>query len=158
VCADFNLLPLHEGENVMNREFSKIVEHLKWLIFWIGHCRDQAEAKMNEVNQLLGQLGKAGLVHQTVVLGEVIHHCYYSPQPEGHDSSQLVQAALSLPVGIGVVLWDSEKYSELREDPETLESEAPLRFVPFERCEVALKALLLPHIEPLIQQLTRRLP
>jgi hypothetical protein len=87
-------------------------------------------AKMNEVNQLLGQLGKAGLVHETVVLGEVIHHRYYSPQREGHDSSQLVQAVLCLPGGIGVVLWDSEKNTELRDVSDSLESEARLGFRP----------------------------
>jgi hypothetical protein len=84
----------------MTRDLNGIVEHLKWLIFWIRHCPDQAEAKWNEVNQLLPQLGKPTLVHRSVVLGEVIHHCDYSPQHEGHDSSQLVQADLGLPVGI----------------------------------------------------------
>lgn len=141
----------------MSKEFNEMVEHLKWLNFWIGHCRDQAEAKMGEVNRLLGQLGETGFVHETVVLGEVIHHRYYAPQAWGNDSGQLVQVALSVPGGIGVVLWDTEEYAELRDVPDGLKSEARLGFIPFERCESALKALLLPHIEPLLQQLRRHL-
>jgi len=141
----------------MSKEFDEMVEYLKWLNFWIRHCRDQAEAKMGEVNRLLGQLGETGFVHETVVLGEVIHHRYYAPLSGGNDSGQLVQAALCVPGGLGVVLWDSEEYSQWRDIPEGLEAEARPGFLPFERRDAALKALLLPQIEPLLQQLRRRL-
>jgi hypothetical protein len=141
----------------MSKEFDEMVEYLKWLNYWIQHCRDQAEAKMGEVNRLLGQLGETGFVHETVVLGEVIHHHYYAPRPGGNDSAQLVQAALCVPGGLGVVLWDSEEYSPWRDIPEGLAAEARLGFFPFELCDTVLKALLLPQIEPLLQQLRRRL-
>lgn len=51
---------------------------------------------MGEVNRLLGQLSKTGFVHETVLLGEIIHQRYYAPRPGGNDSGQLVQAALWL--------------------------------------------------------------
>ena len=112
---------------------------------------------MGEVNRVLGQLGETGFVHETVVLGAVIYYRYYASQPGGNDSGQLVQAALSVAGGIGVVLWDSEEYAELQDVPDGLQVEAQLGFVPFERCEPALQGLLLPQIEPLLQQLRRRL-
>jgi hypothetical protein len=98
----------------MSKEFDEMVAHLKWLNFWIRHSCDQAEAKMAEVNRLLQQLAETGWVQETVILGAVIHQRYYAPLSGGHDSSQVVQAALCLPGGLGVVLWDSEDYTSLK--------------------------------------------
>jgi len=142
----------------MSKEFDEMVTHLKWLNFWIRHSCDQAEAKMAEVNRLLEQLAETGWVQETVILGAVIHQRYYAPLSGGHDSSQVIQAALCVPGGLGVVLWDSEDYTSLSEIPQGLEAEARLGFRPFERCEPAIKALLLPHLETLLHQLRRRLP
>ncbi len=62
-----------------------------------------------------------------------------------------------MPGGLGVILWDTEEYAELGRVPEGPESEARLHLQPFEKCEPALKALLLPQIEPLIQRLFERM-
>ena len=142
----------------MGRDFDDMIEHLKWLTFWIRHCRDQAEAKMREVNHLIWQLGKSGLLHEAVLLGEVVHTRYYTPQPGGHDSGRVAQAAQRVPGGIGAVLWDGEEYARLRDAPGGLGVAAGPGFRPFEQCEPALKALLLPQIEPLLQQLRSLLP
>jgi DNA invertase Pin-like site-specific DNA recombinase len=64
---------------------------------------------------------------------------------------------LPVPDGLGVVLWDSEEYAQWRDIPQGLEAEARSAFLPFEQCDAALKALLLPQIEPLLQPLRRRL-
>jgi hypothetical protein len=69
----------------------------------------------------------------------------------------VVQAALCLPGGLGVVLWDSEEYTHLSEIPQGLEAEARMGFQAF-KCEPAIKALLLPHLEALLHQLRRQLP
>ncbi|HEY7157662.1 MAG TPA: hypothetical protein VH575_27145 [Gemmataceae bacterium] len=142
----------------MSQEFDEMVAHLKWLNFRIGHSCDQAEAKMAEVNRLLEQLAQTGWLQETVILGEVIHQRYYVPSAGGHDSSQVVQAALCLPGDLGVVLWDSDDYTQLREIPQGLEAEARPAFQSFECCEPALKALLFPHVEALLHQLRRQWP
>ncbi|HEY7427185.1 MAG TPA: hypothetical protein VH682_23325 [Gemmataceae bacterium] len=111
----------------MSERFRNITEYLKWLNFWIRHASDQADAKMREVNHLIRQLSVTGVVHDTVLLGPVIHRRYYAPQAGGSDSSQLAQAALCVPGGLGVILWDSEEYAELCEIAEGLESEAAER-------------------------------
>jgi hypothetical protein len=141
----------------MSETFRDRVAYLRWLTFWVRHACDQAEAKMGEVNHLIDQLGVTGFLHETVLLGPVIHHRSYAPRPGGSDSVQLAQAALCVPGGFGVILWDSEDYQELRETAEGLESEALLHFRPLGECELALKALLQPHIEPLLGRLYRLL-
>jgi hypothetical protein len=141
----------------MSDKFRDLTNHLRWLTLWIRHAGDQAEAKMVEVNHLIGQLAATGFLHETVLLGPVIHRRYYAPRPGGSDSGQLAQAALCVPGGFGVVLCDSENYRQLSEMAEGLESEAMLHFRPFRECEPALKALLQPHIEPLLGRLYRLL-
>ena len=70
----------------------------------------------------------------------------------------MAQAALCVPDGIGVVLWGAEAYAQLCATPEGLRREARAGFRPFEMCEPSLRALLLPHVESLLQELGRRPP
>jgi hypothetical protein len=141
----------------MSEQFRDRIAYLQWLSFWARHAGDLADAKIGEVNHLIGQLGVTGFLHETVLLGPVLHYRYYAPQPGGSDSGQLAQAALCVPGGFGVVLWDSEDYRQLCQTAEGLESEAMLHFRPLGECELALKALLQPHIEPLLGRLYRLL-
>jgi hypothetical protein len=141
----------------MNQALENVVEHLKWLNFWIGHCCDQAEAKVGEINRLIQQLAGMGLVRETVLLGEVIPQRYGGPVPGGPASGQLVQAALCVPGGVGVVRWDAEADAPWCPLPAGQEAKARVNFRPYAGCEPALKTLLLRHIEPLLQSLWRRL-
>jgi hypothetical protein len=141
----------------MSDKFRDLTSHLRWLTLWIRHAGDQADARLREVNHLIGQLAVTGFLLETVLLGPVIHRRHYAPRPGGSDSGQVAQAALCVPGGVGVVLWDSEDYCQLRETAEGLESEALLHFRPLGECELALKALLQPHIEPLLGRLYRLL-
>jgi hypothetical protein len=70
----------------------------------------------------------------------------------------VIQAALLVPDGIGVVLWDSEQYAALRDLPEGREADEKVLFQPFAECEPAVKGLLLPEIESLLERLYKRLP
>jgi hypothetical protein len=141
----------------MSKRFEEIVDRLRWLAYWGRHASDQADTKVSQVNALIRQLGEDGWVHPVAFLGAVIHERYYAPRPGGSESGQLVQAALLVPQGLGVVLWDSEASAELRRLPEGPEAEASTLFRPFADCEPALRALLLPHIEPLLERLYQRL-
>ncbi len=141
----------------MSETLNEVFERLAWLHYWARHCCKQADAKMGEVNRLIRQLAEAGSVQETAFLGEVIHRRYHAPAAPEHDPAQVAQAALCVPGGIGVVLWGAGAHARLYTTTEGLEREAGAGFRPFERCEPALRALLLPHLESLLQELGRRL-
>jgi len=140
----------------MSKEVEEVLARLGWLHFWARHCCAQADAKMGEVNRLIRQLAGAGFVMETVFLGEVIHSRYYPPAAHEDEPARVAQAALCVPDGIGVVLWGAGAYARLCATPEGLRWEARAGFQPFERCEPALRALLLPHVESLLHGLGRR--
>jgi hypothetical protein len=141
----------------MSKEVEEVLARLGWLHFWARHCCAQADAKLVEVNRLIRQLAGAGFVQEAVFLGEVIHPHYYPPAAHEHGPAQVAQAALCVPGGIGAVLWGAGEYARLCATPEGLQRGARAGFRPFERCELSLRALLLPHVEALLQGLRRRL-
>ena len=137
----------------MGRTFEKIVQRLQQLEAWRRHAADQAAGKVAQANQVIEQIAGNGLVHDAVFLGNVIYRRTYPPRVGGWDSHQLLQAALCIPGGIGVVFWDSMQYDELFVVENGLEADARSHFVPFDRVESALQAFLLPEIEPLLRRL-----
>jgi hypothetical protein len=141
----------------MSETLNEVFERLAWLHFWARHCCAQADAKMGEANRLIAQLAGARSLRETVILGEVIHPRYYPPAGHEEGPLQVAQAALCVPGGIGAVLWDGGAYAWPRTTPEGLRRGARAGFRPFERCEPSLRALLLPHVEALLQGLRRRL-
>ena len=140
----------------MSETLNEVFERLAWLHFWARHCCAQADAKMGEVNRLIRQLTGAGSLQETVLLGEVIHPRYSPPAAHKDEPARVAQAALCVPDGIGAVLWGAGAYARLCATPEGLRREARAGFQPFERCEPALRALLLPHVEALLHGLGRR--
>ena len=61
-----------------------------------------------------------------------------------------------IPGGLGVIRWDTEEYQAFRREPLVDQSGLELKFVPFAACGWAVKALLLPQIEPLMELLFTR--
>ena len=112
-----------------------------------------AEARAAGLNNLIDDIWQFGLVSRTSLLGPVLQTRNYAPQPGGHDSGQVLQAALLVPRGLGVVVRDSEYYSTLVEIPEGLEGRAAMYHFPFEECSPAWRALLCEHIAPLVERL-----
>jgi len=76
------------------------------------------------------------------------------PIPSESDGSLLLQAALLVPEGFGIIAWDREEYLAAR-NSSPRNREARLRFVPFNELGSALKTLLLPQIDPLLAELLR---
>ena len=111
-----------------------------------------AEARAAGLNNLINDIWQFGLGAQTSLLGPVLQTRSYAPQPGGHDSGQVIQAALLVPRGLGVVVWDSEFYLSLADVPDGLEAAAAMHHVPFEQCSPAWRALLCEHIAPLVQK------
>jgi hypothetical protein len=117
--------------------------------------RELAEARVAGINELIAELSKSGLLNRTALLGSILLRRNYAPREGGKDSCEVLQAALLVPGGLGVLLWDNEEALELQIDPEALEAAAWLHHLPFEKCEPALQALLEPHIEELVGRLMR---
>jgi hypothetical protein len=140
----------------MSKEVEEALARLGWLHFWTRHCCAQADAKLAEANRLIRRLAGGGLVQEAVILGEVIHPRYYPPAAHEDEPARVAQAALCVPDGIGAVLWGAGAYARLCATPEGLRREARAGFQPFERCEPALRALLLPHVEALLHGLGHR--
>ena len=140
----------------MSKEVEEALARLGWLHFWARHCCAQADAKLAEANRLIRQLAGGGFVQEAVILGEVIHPRYSPPAAHEDEPARVAQAALCVPGGIGVVLWGAGAYARLCATPEGLRREARAGFRPFEQCEPALRALLLPHVEALLHGLGRR--
>jgi hypothetical protein len=67
---------------------------------------------MKELNPSFAELGKTACANRTVILGSVIYHRDYAPPRGVWDVSELVQAALLVPQGVGVVVWDCGEYLE----------------------------------------------
>jgi hypothetical protein len=112
----------------MSKPFDRIVGHFKRLTLGSRYAAGQAEAKVRQVNGLIRQLGETGRVSDTIILGPVIHVRAYSPGSGPSDSGQIVQGALAVPDGIGIVLWDSGDYAALSDKLEALEAQARMLF------------------------------
>jgi hypothetical protein len=127
------------------------------LTIWLHHTAEQAEAHVERADRLIRKLTDSGLLAEGVILGPIIHERGYTPGRGGSDSAQLIQAVLHLPKGLGVVLWDSEEYVQLEPQHDGLEVAAMSRFSPFAECDLAIKALFLPHLPDLMDKLRKRL-
>jgi len=140
--------------NHLNLSF---VERLRQLNLTLRVQLDQAEARIPGINDLIQQLGAIDLLNDAALLGLVIYERHYDLSRGPHDSGQVLQSVLMIPGGIGVLLWDTEEYLAFRSTPEPDPTTLKLKFVPFDDCEGAVKALLLPQVQPLMELLMNRL-
>jgi hypothetical protein len=126
------------------------LESLRERLLKMRHQLEVAEARMADANALIQEMNRAGMLAPVALLGPIIGSRRYGPTPGGNISGRVIQAALVVPGGLGVVFWDSDEYAELSAIEDALEAEALARHVPFELCEAGIRALLEPHIAPLI--------
>jgi hypothetical protein len=142
----------------MSKKFSEIVNALNNLVESMERAEQEAGRWMKGVNTLLARLGASGFVNHTVVLGPVIHQRGYAPPRGIWEVGEVIQAALLVPQGIGVVVWDVEEFLNLRGSEQGLEGDAAAHFVPFEECDLALRALLLPRLPALLEKFGESFP
>jgi hypothetical protein len=77
----------------------------------------------------------------------------YAPSAGITDSGIVLQAALSIPDGLGIVAWDTNVYARARLTPDGLHGEGHHRFMVYASLDPAIRALLLPHAESLLTRL-----
>lgn len=151
-CRYFFILYFKEKNNMSD----PIVEQLRQLNLSLRIQLEQAEARIPGINDLIEQLATIELVSETALLGLVIYEKHYSALNGPQDSGQVLQSVLMIPGGIGVICWDTEEYLAFRDHPPDDLSELFLKYVPFNSCVSAVKALLLPQVEPLMELLMKR--
>jgi hypothetical protein len=134
----------------MNNQLEEAIGRLSELLIQARCDVKHAEAWIARINPLIHELSRSGLTH-SVHLGQVICERPFCPEPRQEDSGRIVQAALLVPEGFGVCVWDTEEFGRLLSSEEGLEPEARTRFVPFEACDFVHKMLLLPHIEKMLE-------
>lgn len=131
---------------------SNSLERLRNLNVTIRAQLEQAEAHIPDINIAIQQLSGIQLLPETALLGHIIFERHYCPINGPHDSSQVLQAALLIPQGIGVIMWDLEEYIAFRNNPDAHQGDLFLRFVGFDDLGFAIKALLLPQAESLLDR------
>jgi hypothetical protein len=77
------------------------------------HQFEVAEARLADANDLIEEMNRVGMLPPMVLLGPIIASRQYGPTPGGNISGRVIQAALVVPGGLGVVFWDSDEYAEL---------------------------------------------
>ena len=133
--------------------FSQRFDDITLRLLCMKRDASMAEARVAGLNDLVNDIWKFGLGSRTSLLGPIIQTRNYMPKPGGHDSGQVIQSALLVPGGLGVVVWDSECYLAFGDVPEGLEAAAAMYHVPFELCSPVWRALLNEHIQSLTDKL-----
>lgn len=141
----------------MNPSIQDLVAELAAFNTGIRHRWYLADCLVPGINDMLALMAGLGLLTDTVLLGEVICDRSYAYPPLDHESGQVVQAALLVPGGLGVVVWDSEEYVEYSRNPSRPDFDVRARFRPYRQCGQALRALILPHIAMALEHACCRL-
>jgi hypothetical protein len=128
------------------------LETLKQLNLSLRSQLELAEARIPPLNEQLTQLARIEFIHNEALFGAFVYHRAYS-NPGAGDGSLLLQAAILVPDGIGLVAWDREEHLSLDGPDGPTYRDARPRFIVFHELDHAQKALLLPQVEPLVDQL-----
>lgn len=136
----------------MNEEMNSPLERLSQLNLILRHQLEQAELRIPRINEQLAQFAAINLLPETILVGEILQSRAYNASGGPHDSGQVIQAGLHLPGGLGIIRWDSEELLVYYRSPQD-ESEAISRFVQFDECSSAEKALLLYEAHSLLERL-----
>ncbi len=134
----------------MTEKLSDVIDRVQQANVMYRRQLELAEAQVPPLNDALTQLANLGLGNGHVILGDILHTNAYPAGTEA-GSGQVHQAAVIIPGGIGVAVWDSAEYDLFRRGQDDLEIEARNYFVPFDLCNSAIKAMLFPCVEQLVK-------
>lgn len=110
---------------------------------------EKVEAECQGLNDQIEAFFRNGAINSFAILGPVLMDRLYegAVPPE---SGQIIQAAIGLPGGLGVVFWDSEVEAMQSKETEDRQVRAIGSIVPVESLSPALRTLLRPHIGNLL--------
>src|SRR5262249_44121917 len=119
---------------------------------WVRRQLELAEATIPILNDQIAQLARTGLLANEAIFGDVLYRRGYS-DPDASDRNLLIQAALLVPGGFGLIEWDGDEYLDIERSRTLSVAEARIRFRQFDGLEPAFKALLLSQVEYLMGRL-----
>lgn len=128
------------------------LEKLRQLNLSIRQQLEAAEACIPAINEQIAQLAVVGLVRDAAFMGQIVYDKAYGAIPSETDGSLLLQAALLVPEGFGLIAWDREAFLAFREEGPGYR-DARLQFNHFDELDGALRALLLPQVAILLERL-----
>ena len=97
----------------MSQTLNEQIEALRHLTLSVRRQLESAEAYVTGINEVVRQLVEIELIEPTILLGDIVHEARYNPRLGREDSTRVIQAALAIgDGGIGVIVWDSERYWE----------------------------------------------
>ncbi|QDU79662.1 hypothetical protein Pla110_13730 [Polystyrenella longa] len=139
-------------ENSLSHQIERLLNQVRKLRLQA----EQAEAYAAPLCQLTAELSHSGLLKEATVLGDFLLTRSYTDDPFS-DSAQLLQAALIVPAGIGIIYWDVVEFENHRSSRTEILREAVNHFVPFHELPSAMRGLLLPQIRRLFDGLGQHL-
>lgn len=128
-----------------------LVQQLNDLILRMRSNLEQAEAHVPKINEAITRLAALDLIPETSLLGHVVHERHFAPET-GNPDSQILQAAIFVPRGVGLVFWTTDEYMAFRNSARDLETDPLVHFVPWDDLESPIRALLFPHLESLLNR------
>jgi hypothetical protein len=103
------------------------------------------------------EVAQSGICPETAILGNVVQNRAYPPMANLGFSGEVVQTGLLIPGGVGGLFWDSEEFADRYRTGESLESDAWLRFTPYDELGPALQGLIAIQIDDLVIRFVRLL-
>ena len=126
-------------------------ERLRTLLAEARRAIEQAEARVEEFNELLRGLSQHGEVPRSAFLGKTSASPWEVEAGQGN-AGYVLQAVLLVPEGLGVSRFDAEVFYACTEASGGLEDEVRLTFVPFATCSPAEKAFFYSEMEGLCER------
>ena len=133
------------------------IEQLRHLDLSLRSQLEQAEARVQSINENILQLARMQAVSETAILGLVLFHDFSNASSETTDSGHVVQAALTVPAGFGVINWRIKQFASFCQTPPPDAGGFIHLFIPFDQCSTGVKTLLLPHVQPLLDLLFKNI-
>ena len=111
-----------------------------------------AQRRVAMCNDVIAEVSELGILPRTVLLGQVL--CLretHAPSNAACDA-RLLQAALLIPGGFGVVIWENAVHFERAQESRPQESDAWRCFIPFEQCNQPFRQFVGAQYGDLVQQ------
>ena len=96
----------------VNENLSILIDGIQKTNVQLRQQLELAEAQIPRLNEALQQLARLEFATGYVLLDEIIHEAAY-PAGGPCDSGQLFQAAIVIPGGLGVIIWDTGEFEQL---------------------------------------------
>jgi hypothetical protein len=142
---------------MQTEDIRDLVGAVRRLAGWRRHAEEQTVARLETLNESIQSLSRAGGLAPMSVLGDPLLE--YDPTTAGEKpgTSIIHQCALLTPLGVGILRWDGAALSRAKENPGSLDAEAPLHFIPYAACDSAIKRLLHANLNTLLERVVEEL-